>query len=246
MSEIELTTDERKKMLHEEWFENNKEYEELLTEEESEYLGNLDSTLSPEKAPNTEPLFNFEWIKVAGIDPYAQVNGALINLKRYNKMLDINIPEIQEDHYKDFMENHKQVDEYVMDLPEKKKNRVKADKKKRKVVNTVKKEKKVINTVKKEKVVTKKNRKPTEHSIKFLETHRKEIPTKAEPDLGYFPQLPLFDFERIKKFNYESDAFPEKSKSESPVKDAPELGCFPQLPLLNLERIKKYNPDNRI
>jgi hypothetical protein len=235
MSEIDLTTDERKKMLHEEWFENNKEYEELLTEEESAYSGNLRSAHLPEKARNIEPLLNLEWNRVTAIDPAALDNGALINLKRY-KIPDINIHEIQENHYRDFMENHKQVDEYVMDLPEKKKNRVKADKKERKVVSTVK----------KEKVVTKKPRKPTEHSIKFLETHRKEIPFISEPDLGCFPQLPLFDFERIKKFNYESDAFPEKSKSESPVKDAPEMGCFPQLPLLNLERIKKYNPDNRI
>jgi len=67
------------------------------------------------------------------------------------------------------------------------------------------------------KKVIKPFKKTISNSVKFSKT------LKPEPDLGFFPQLPLMEIERIIR---------------KPIKSDPGSGFLPQLPLLAIDRIK--------
>lgn len=75
--------------------------------------------------------------------------------------------------------------------------------------------KKVFKPLKK---VIKPFKKTISNSDKFNKT------LKPEPDLGFFPQLPLLEIDRIKRNSIKSD---------------PGSGFFPQLPFLAIDRINK-------
>ena len=91
------------------------------------------------KVYQLKPDSNLEWIRETIIDPSKRDNRVLIDVEKYCKKQDLNIIEIQEKHYREFIANHHQVNEVDVDFPETQNKEANANIKN--VVKTVKKNK---------------------------------------------------------------------------------------------------------
>jgi len=192
MSEINLTSNEQQKLetsqplesLREKW----KDYARIFREMHPHYSKYYYLGQRTLKGYKMKPNQKKEWIRETIIDPSERDNRVLIDVGKYGKMKVVNIHEMQAKHYIDFKAKLEQKNESVIDLPKTQKKVAKVNKKKRNVVKAVK----------KEKLVKGRLPKALGHVTKSSRLSRIETPVKSEPDLGYFPQLPLLDLTKFK------------------------------------------------
>lgn len=197
MSEINLASDQQQKLedsqLLEFIREKRKKNAIKFKERRPRYSEDYYLEHRKGKAYKLKPDSNLEWIRETIIDPSKRDNRVLIDVEKYGKKRDANIIEIQEKHYRDFMANHQQVNESVIDFSETPRQKVKTNKKK------------VTITDKKNKVIKRKPQKAIKHLTKFSGVRFTEFPIKSEPDLGCFPQFLLLDLDRFKNIHFEED-----------------------------------------
>ena len=199
MSEINLDNDGQQKLetsqplesLREKWKELARKFKERRPHYSEEYY----LSHRKGKAYKLKPDSNLEWIRETIIDPSKRDNRVLIDVKKYGKKQELNIIEIQEKHYREFMTNHNQLNDSNIDFPETPKQKVTANKKKSKVTITDK----------KNKVVKRKPRKEVGHLKKYSVVSVKEFPVKSEPNLGFYPQFRLLDVDKFKKFHFDDE-----------------------------------------
>jgi len=199
MSEINLDNDGQQKLetsqplesLREKW----KEYARQFKKRHPHYSENYYLAQKTGKGYTMKPNSKKDWIRETIIDPSERDNRVLIDVEKYGKKKELNIIEIQEKHYREFMANHQQVNDSNIAFPETPKQKVTVNKKKSKVTITDK----------KNKVVKRKPRKEVGHLKKYSVVSVKEFPVKSEPDLGFYPQLPLLDFGLYKKFHFDDE-----------------------------------------
>ena len=198
MSEINLDNDGQQKLetsqplesLREKW----KEYARQFKKRHPHYSENYYLAQKTGKGYTMKPNSKKDWIRETIIDPSERDNRVLIDVEKYAKKQDLNIIEIQEKHYREFMANHQQVNESNIAFPEMPKQKVKTLKKKRKIT--------IID--KKNKVVKRQPRKAVKHLTKLSDVHVTEFPVKSEPDLGFYPQFPLLDLDKFKNLHFEN------------------------------------------
>ena len=190
MSEINLDNDRQQKLeasqplesLREKW----KEYARQFKKRHPNYSKDYYLAKKTGKGYTMKPNSKQEWIRKTIIDPSERDNRVLIDLEKYGRKQDINIIEIQEKRYSEFMTNNNQLNDSDIDFPETQKIEAKATKKN------------VVITGKKNKLVKGKPLKAVGHLKKYSIVSVKEFPINSEPDLGCFPQLPLLDLTKFK------------------------------------------------
>jgi|GEM_PF-1620602 len=190
MNEINLDNDEQQKLetsqplesLREKW----KEYARQFRERHTHYSKDYYLAQKTGKGYTMKPIAKKDWIRETIIDPSERDNRLLIDVEKYGKMKVVNIHEIQAKHYCDFKAKLDQVNESDIDFSETHK------------IEAIATKKNVVKTGKKNKLVKGNPLKAVGHLKKYSVVSVKEFPVKSEPDLGYFPQLPLLDVDKFK------------------------------------------------
>lgn len=199
MSKINLAIDELQKLEASQQFESirekRKELARKFRERNPHYSKDHYWAHRTGKVHSIKSNSKQEWIRETVIDPSKRDNRVLIDVEKYAKKQDLNIIEIQEKHYREFMANHQQVNESNIAFPETPKQKVK----------TLKKKRKVTITDKKNKVVKREPRKAVKHLTKLSGVNVTEFPVKSEPYLGFYPQLPLLDVNKFKNFHFDNE-----------------------------------------
>jgi len=195
MGEINLTRDERKKALLEEWNKNNLEYANLLKVNNKVPLKILYSSYLSEEVGKIEPTSDLELKRITIIDSSTHDDSVLINLNRLNKkqLLTNEFFQAYQNHassaYLKRIENEKLGITEVQSENDLAKSNVISDTKNFRTYPEVslnyKKEKNTLKRTRIEKT--------------------SEFPVKSELDLGFLPQLPLLSIDRIKNMHFEKD-----------------------------------------
>jgi len=193
MGEINLTSDERKKALHEEWQNNNQEYENLLKVNNKVSLSILYSTNLQEKVSNFDPISNHDWKSVTIIDPSKDDNCVFINFSGINKR------KVVTNEFFQAYQNHTS-SAYLKDLENKQLANTEVPDENESASSNILNE---IEYFKDYPEVSLSNKKEKLSLKGTLLEQTTEFPVMSEPDLGFFPQLPLLSMDRFKNTHFE-------------------------------------------